>query len=157
MVLLVEQELLTLPEHLSSPPVFSGVCVIRSLVLFVCFVDCCLSFFFWPLCCLFCFDLRILFTPLYLHTLLSKPHQHIRLECGRSWVRGRVLVKLKTIKFGICCFSTKAKQKKLLASQANFQKFWWGRDALFFCFCNNQCWFKCSGSLYRKQPCMPST
>jgi hypothetical protein len=43
-ILLVEQELLTLPEHLSSPPVFSGVRVIRSLVLYVCFVDRCLSF-----------------------------------------------------------------------------------------------------------------
>jgi hypothetical protein len=43
-VSLVEQELLTLPEHLSSPPVFSGVRVIRSLVLYVCFVDHCLSF-----------------------------------------------------------------------------------------------------------------
>ena len=40
----VEQDLLTLPEHLSSPPVFSGVCVTRSLVLYVCFVDHCLSF-----------------------------------------------------------------------------------------------------------------
>jgi hypothetical protein len=30
--LLVEQEQLTLPEHLSSPPVFIGVCVTRSLV-----------------------------------------------------------------------------------------------------------------------------
>jgi hypothetical protein len=46
---LVEQELLTLPEHLSSPLVFSGVCVIRSLVLCICFVDRCLSF------CLFSF------------------------------------------------------------------------------------------------------
>ena len=36
---LVEQKLLTLPEHLSLPPVFSGVRVIRSLVLYVCFVD----------------------------------------------------------------------------------------------------------------------
>jgi hypothetical protein len=41
---LVEQELLTLPEHLSSPPGFSGVRVTRSLVLYVCFVDRCLSF-----------------------------------------------------------------------------------------------------------------
>jgi hypothetical protein len=41
---IVEQELLTLPEHLSSPPVFSGVRVTRSLVLCVCFVDRCLSF-----------------------------------------------------------------------------------------------------------------
>ena len=37
---LVEQELLTLPEHMSSPPVFSGVRVTRSLVLCVCFVNC---------------------------------------------------------------------------------------------------------------------
>ena len=41
---LVEQELLTLLEHLSSSPVFSGVRVTRSLVLCVCFVDHCLSF-----------------------------------------------------------------------------------------------------------------
>jgi len=61
---LVEQELLTLSEHLSSPPVFSGVRVTWSLVFCVCFVDRCLSFFFWPLCCLYIFDLRILITPL---------------------------------------------------------------------------------------------
>jgi hypothetical protein len=41
---LVEQELPTIPEHLNSPPTFSGVCVTRSLVLCVCFVDHCLSF-----------------------------------------------------------------------------------------------------------------
>jgi membrane-anchored protein YejM (alkaline phosphatase superfamily) len=40
----VEQELLTLPENLSSPPVLSGVCVTRSLVLYVCLIDRCLSF-----------------------------------------------------------------------------------------------------------------
>jgi hypothetical protein len=34
---LVEQELLTLPEHLSSPPVFSGVRVARYLVFSVVF------------------------------------------------------------------------------------------------------------------------
>ena len=66
---------LPLPEHLSSPLVFSGVRVIRSLVLCVCFVDrsfVLLSFFFWPLSCLFFFwplsclffDIRILITPL---------------------------------------------------------------------------------------------
>ena len=65
---LVEQQLLTHPEHLSSPPVFSGVRVTRSLVLCVCFVDCnllfvLLSFFFWSLCCLSS-DLRILIIPL---------------------------------------------------------------------------------------------
>ena len=36
---------LTFPEHLSSPPVFSGVRVTRSLVLYVCVVDRCLSFY----------------------------------------------------------------------------------------------------------------
>ena len=41
---LVEQEFLTLPELLSSPPVFSEVRVARCLVLYVCFVDRCLSF-----------------------------------------------------------------------------------------------------------------
>ena len=46
---LVEQELLNLPEHLSSPPVFSEVRVTQSLVLYVCFVDRCLS------CCIFSF------------------------------------------------------------------------------------------------------
>ena len=64
-VLLVEQELPTLPEHLGSPPVCSGVRVTRSLVLCVCFVDrfVLLSFFCWPLCCL-SFDVRVLIIPL---------------------------------------------------------------------------------------------
>ena len=41
---LVEQELPTLPEHLSSPFVFRWVRVTLSLVLYVCFVDHCVSF-----------------------------------------------------------------------------------------------------------------
>ena len=56
--------MLTLPEHMSSPPVSSEVHVTQSLVLYVCFVDRCLIIFFWPLCCLFFFDIRILITPL---------------------------------------------------------------------------------------------
>ena len=44
LVPLVEQELLSLPEHLSSSSVFSGVRVTRSLVLCVCVVDRCLFF-----------------------------------------------------------------------------------------------------------------
>ena len=39
----MEQEQHTLPENLSSLPVFSGVRVTRSLVLYICFVDRCLS------------------------------------------------------------------------------------------------------------------
>jgi hypothetical protein len=48
----MEQELCTLPEHLSSPPVFNWVRVTRSLVLCVCFVDRCLSFY--PISCVHC-------------------------------------------------------------------------------------------------------
>jgi hypothetical protein len=55
---LVEQELPTRPEHPSSPPVFSGVRVTRSLVLRVCFVDGCLSF------CTFSFDHCVVFSSL---------------------------------------------------------------------------------------------
>ena len=51
-----------LPEYLSSLPVFSRVRVTRSLVLCVCYVDHCLSF--WSLCCLFFVDVRILINPL---------------------------------------------------------------------------------------------
>ena len=64
---LVEQELLTLPEHLSSSPVFSGARVTRSLVLCVIFcrsLFLLLSYFFWSLCGMSFFDLRILMTPL---------------------------------------------------------------------------------------------
>ena len=56
-VALVEQGLLTFPDHLSSTPVFSGVRVTRFVVLYVCFVDRCLSFgtfIFKPLYCLSC-------------------------------------------------------------------------------------------------------
>ena len=63
----MEQELLTFLEHPSSPQVVGGVRVTRSLALCVCFVDRCLSFctlFFWLLCCLFFFNLRILIIPL---------------------------------------------------------------------------------------------
>ena len=61
-VSLVEQELLTRPWHLSSPLVYSGLRVARSLVF--CAVFCrsllvLMSFFYWSLCCV-SFDLRIL-------------------------------------------------------------------------------------------------
>ena len=54
----MEQELFTLPEHLSSLPILSGVRITRSLVLCVMFCRSLfflLPFFFWPLCYLsFC-------------------------------------------------------------------------------------------------------
>jgi hypothetical protein len=61
----MEQQLLSLPEHLSSPPGFSGVRVTRSLVLFVLFCRSLfglLYFFIWPLFYLLFSDLRILIT-----------------------------------------------------------------------------------------------
>ena len=69
-VSLLEQKLLTLPGHPSSPPVVSWVRVTRSLVLCVCFVNRCL--FFWPLRCLFFFDMQILITPLVSSNSSSK-------------------------------------------------------------------------------------
>jgi hypothetical protein len=45
-----------------STPGFSGVRATRSLVLYICFVD--RRLYFWLLCCLFFFDIRILITPL---------------------------------------------------------------------------------------------
>ena len=53
-----------LPEHMSSPPVFSEVRVTLSLVLCVCFVNRCLYFFLWSLCCLYFFNLTIPITHL---------------------------------------------------------------------------------------------
>ena len=72
-VQLVEQELILVRNHMSSSPVFSGVHITRSLVLYVCFLDRWLSFsyfFFWPLCFLFFFDIWILITPLVLKLFL---------------------------------------------------------------------------------------
>ena len=70
----VKQELLTTPEHLNSPPVYSGVCIARSLVF--CATLCrslfvFLSFFFWPLYSLSFFDLRLLITPLVSSNLFT--------------------------------------------------------------------------------------
>ena len=76
---LVEQELLTLPEHLSSPPVFSGVRVTRSLVLCVCFGDRCLSFctFYFGHCVVCSSSIYGFWLPLwYLQTLLIYQSNH---------------------------------------------------------------------------------
>ena len=53
-----------IPEHLSSPPVFSGVRVARSLVFSVVFCKSFFVIFFWPLYCLSSFELRLLINPL---------------------------------------------------------------------------------------------
>jgi hypothetical protein len=58
---LVEQELPTLPEHLSSALVFSGLLLLDIKFSVKCFVDRC--FCCWPLCCLFFFDIRFWLPP----------------------------------------------------------------------------------------------
>ena len=70
---LVEQELLALPKHLSSPTDFIGVRVTRSLVLYVCFVDRCLSFCTFSFGhCVVCSSIYGFWLPLwYLQTLLA--------------------------------------------------------------------------------------
>ena len=113
-------------------PGFSGVRVTRSLVLCVCFLDLSLSFFYWPLCCLFFFDLRILITPLlssnscflsffvwplcrlsfllpfwYLQTLLTSIHH--KLECvhikAKSFETRIHYPKIKKQRLHGCCSS----------------------------------------------------
>ena len=68
-----DQELLTLPEHLSSHPVYSGVRVARSLVFCVVFCGTLFVLFLWSLYFLFFSDLRLLITPLlwYVQTFLT--------------------------------------------------------------------------------------
>ena len=84
-VSLVEQQLLTLPDNLSSHPVFSEVRVTRSLVLCVCFVDRCLSFctFYFDHCVVCSSSIYGFWLSLwYLQTLLS--HSLPRLDYGLS-------------------------------------------------------------------------
>jgi hypothetical protein len=71
---LMEQKLPTLPEHLSSPQILSRVCVIRSLVLYVCFVDRCFPFCtFYFGHCVVCSSIYGFWIPLwYLQTLLTQ-------------------------------------------------------------------------------------
>jgi len=82
---LVEQELLTIPEHLSSPPLFSGVRVTLSLVLCVCFVNRCLSFctFSFGHCVVCSSSIYGFWLPLWdLHTLIQSSRNG-----GRNWLR----------------------------------------------------------------------
>ena len=76
-VSLVEHELLILPGHLRSPPVFSEVRVAQSLILCVCFVDRCLSF---------CPVLSVLlwFTDSD-YPFAATPNKQQVVSCGRWW------------------------------------------------------------------------
>ena len=91
-VLLVEQELPTLPEDLSSPLVYSGARVTQYLVLCVCFVDRCFSFCPFSIChCVVCSSIYGLW---YLQALrhISNIHTLISLNI---WVRQCMMLALQ--------------------------------------------------------------
>jgi hypothetical protein len=85
-VSLVDEELLTFPEHLSSPPVFS---VTRSLVLYVCFVDLCFSFctFSFGHCVVCSSSIYRFWLPLlYLQILLESRYLEVYWTVATFWV-----------------------------------------------------------------------
>ena len=106
---LVEQELLTLPEYMSSPPVFSGVRVTRSVVLCACFVDRCSSLctFSFGHCVVCSSSIYGFWLPLwYFQTLFIHWLPWIRLFC---W---------KNILISINCVMAKRKQKDEMTKMA---------------------------------------
>ena len=106
-VSLVEQELFTLLEHLSSPPVCSGVRVSRSLVLCVCIVDRCLSFctFSFGHCGVCSSSIYGFWLPLwFLQTLLS--YTEILPETVCIKCTSKMLVFYMYIHVQISCFIT---------------------------------------------------
>ena len=93
---LVAQELLALPQHMSSPPVFSEVCVARSFVFCVMFcrsLFVLLSFFFWPLCCLWCtksdyhFGIFKLFLRFLCEIIIPLTKTTKLMQLSRSWLQ----------------------------------------------------------------------
>ena len=85
---LVEQGLLTLPEHLSSIPVLSGVRVTRSLVLYVCFVDRCFGTFSFGHCVVWSSIFVFWLLLWYLQTLLLQS-----LSKGHPWMTNNYSIK----------------------------------------------------------------
>ena len=110
--------LIVLPEHMSSPPVFNGVRVTRSLVLYVCFVDRCLSFctFSFVDCVVFTSSIYGFWLPLWLLQTLPKLSRcfcivfslPFMMNNFLTFVRviSRLLVEMKTpVNFRFCIIS----------------------------------------------------
>ena len=103
----MEQDLLTLLEHMGSPPVYSGVRVTRSLVLCVCFV-----FVDRVVCSFVLFLLAIVlsvlrftdsFYPFGICKLFLRVVASNRVDHGfEHWSE-----QIQDYKIGICCFSAK--------------------------------------------------
>jgi hypothetical protein len=131
---LVEKELLTLPEHLSSPPVFIGVCVTRSLVLYVCcgirvtrslvlcvcFVDRCLSFSTFSFG--HCFICSSVFWPLfYLFFCLLAIVLSVLLSFGHCFICSSVFWPL----FYLFFFDIRILITSLVSSNSSYSKIFW--------------------------------
>ena len=87
-----------LPDYKAD--VLRGVRVTRALVLYVCFVDRCLPFctFFWPLCFLVFFDIRILITSLVSSNSSCSPfNSYSRYNIAMTKLNVTVLVNLMLI------------------------------------------------------------
>jgi hypothetical protein len=76
-----------LPEHLSSPPVFSGVRVTRSLALYVCFVNRCLSFctFYFGHCVVCSSSIYGFWLCLWYRQTLLTEHGRLWIACVSFW------------------------------------------------------------------------
>jgi hypothetical protein len=110
----VEQELITLPEHLNSPPIFSGVRITRSLVLCVYFVDRCLSYCYISFghCVVSSSSIYGFWLSLwYLQTLVKKVTRRVShvvqqlLTLAEHWRWPHVLVGLCCLIFSFLCSS----------------------------------------------------
>ena len=91
----MEHALLTLPEHLSSPPVFNAVRVSLSLIFCVFFADRCLSFcpfsFVYCIVCASSIYLRLPITPLVYSTFSFSAHAHLYGYGGSPRIQGSII------------------------------------------------------------------
>ena len=132
-VQLVEQELPTLPEHLTSPPPprFSGVRVTRSLVLCVCFVDRCLSFFFLLVIGL-SFDWRILITT----SVSSNSFYYFRGMGHRFYIKNEIFKD----NFACLCLYSRARKARWSGLMLGLLRNWcdtcMSMNSPWYCMCN---------------------
>jgi hypothetical protein len=130
---LVEQELLTLSEHLGSPPVLSGVRVARSLIFCVMFCSSLFVLFLWPLCCLCFFDLRLLITS-FVSLIFSYNTASFHSELWGIWVHNTSYVYWNVFHIWIKCQPSHITRWQLLFLKKKKQK-WdcgWFKKNVFF-------------------------
>jgi hypothetical protein len=122
------QELLSLPEHLSSPRFSVGSCY--SIFSFMCMfcgsLFAVLYFFFWPLCCPSFFDVQILITPL----VSSNSSRHFLNSIFSSFFFGQVKRMYYPVNFVVGHSFQKINTISLKPCMKTFTifgfLFWWG-------------------------------